>query len=117
MKPILFCALIALFSINAQAIESSECDGKSTWQKINTNSQDISVRKCDVLGMTILEVKSQLAEDRCINIANTQTNTVWKHFYLHKDSIKALSAVNATLPLSQLKVTSNKTKNNRCDIS
>jgi hypothetical protein len=117
MKPILFCALFTLFSINAQAIESSECDGKSTWQKINTNSQDISVRKCDVFGMAFLEVKSQLAEARCINIANTQTNTVWKHFYLHKDSIKALGAVNTTTPLSELKVTSNKTKNNRCDIS
>jgi len=67
--------------------------------------------------MAFLEVKSQLAEDRCINIANTQTNTVWKHFYLHKDSIKALGAVNTTTPLSELKVTSNKTKNNRCDIS
>ena len=115
MKPILFCALFTLFSINAQAIESSECDGKSTWQKINTNSQDISVRTCDVFGMAYLEVRSQLAEDRCISITNTQKNTVWKHFYLHKDSVKALRSVNT--PLSQLKVSSSKTKNNRCDIS
>jgi len=117
MKSILLFTLFTVFSINSQAVESSECDGRSSWQNIKTNSQDISVRKCDVFGMTFLEVKSQSSEDLCINIADTQTSKTWKHFYLHKNSIKALGGVNTRVPLSQLKVTSNKTKSDRCNIS
>jgi len=117
MRTILFFSLLAVFSLNAQAIESSECDGKSKWQNITTNSQDISVRKCDVFGLAFFEVKNQLLEDRCIKIFDTQANTAWKHFYLHKGSIKALGSLNSAIPLSQLKVTSFKPKNSRCDFS
>jgi len=115
MRPILFIIFLTLFSLNAQAVESNECDGKAKWQKINTNSKDVRVRTCEVFGLSFLEVKSELVQDRCIKISNTQSNKDWKQFYLHQDSVKSLGSANLTMPLSTLKVTSIKTKNNRCE--
>jgi hypothetical protein len=115
MKPILFIIFLAVFSMNAQANESNECDGKSKWQKINTNSKDVRVRKCEVFGLSFLEVKSELVQDRCIKISNKESKNIWKQFYLHQDSVKSLGSANLTMPLSKLKVTSTQAKNNQCE--
>lgn len=107
--------VIALFFpvLNADASERSECDGISTWKKIALNSPDVLMRTCDVFGMNYVEIKSQLNENRCIMVKNTNTGDQWKFFFLHKQSIKALG--NPYFKPENLAVTSKDPKDNRCN--
>jgi hypothetical protein len=114
MRLILIIISLSFLSISAQAHESSECESKSKWQTINSNSKDIRVRKCELFGLSFLEVKSELEQDRCIKISNKESNKIWKQFYLHQDSVKSLGSVYSSMSLSKLKVTSIQTKHNLC---
>ena len=107
--------LIALFTLmnQAQAYEPSECDGLSIWKKSIKNSPDIMTRSCNLFGMNYVEVKSQLKENRCIVVTNTKTGGQWKHFFLHKESIKALGSPH--LNPTQLTFASNNAKDGRCN--
>jgi hypothetical protein len=97
----------------AQANESSECDGMSAWKKSSQNSPDIMTRTCNLFGMNYVEIKSQLNENRCIVVTNAKTGDTWKHFFLHKQSIKALGS--PYLDPKNFTVASNSVKEGRCN--
>jgi hypothetical protein len=113
MKKILL--LITLFALmnQAQAYEPSECDGISIWKKSIKNSPDIMTRTCNLFGMKYVEIKSQMKENRCIVVTNAKTGDQWKHFFLHKQSIKALGS--PFIDPAYLTVTSNNSKVGRCN--
>jgi len=112
MKKIL--QLIAIFTLafNAYAYEASECDGLSTWKTAQQNSSDVMVRTCNLFGMNYLEIKSQLNENRCIAIKNTNTGSEWKNFLLRNHSIKALA--NPSIEPTHLEISSTNAKPNGC---
>ncbi len=107
--------VIALFTLmnQAQAYEPSECDGISIWKKSIKNSPDIMTRTCNLFGMNYVEIKSQMKENRCIVVTNTKTGDQWKHFFLHKQSIKALGS--PLLDPAHFTVASNSAKDGRCN--
>ena len=110
-KIFLVLALFALMN-QAWAYEPSECDGISIWKKSIKNSPDIMTRTCNLFGMNYVEIKSQLKENRCIVVTNTKTGDTWKHFFLHKQSIKALGS--PYLDPNNFTVASNNIKDGRC---
>ena len=112
MKKILCIIALFIFSYNAYAYEPSECDGISRWERLAHNSPDVLMRSCNLFGMNFIEIKSQLNENRCIMVKNSKTGDQWKHFYLHRKSIKALGS--PYLDPATLVVTSKNTENNRC---
>ena len=95
----------------AQAYEPSECDGMSIWKKSIKNSPDIMTRTCNLFGMNYVEIKSQMKENRCIVVTNAKTGDQWKHFFLHKQSIKALGS--PLLEPADFTVASNNVKDGR----
>lgn len=112
MKKYLLAITFFFAATNSFGYEKSECDGISSWEKIDNNSQDILMRSCNLFGTNFVEVKSQLNENRCIIVKNMKTGDQWKHFYLHKQSIKALAT--PYIDPKALAVTSKKVENNRC---
>ncbi|MBU3624266.1 hypothetical protein [Polynucleobacter sp. AP-Latsch-80-C2] len=112
MNKILFVIALLVSSFNAFAYEPSECDGISKWERGSQNSADVLTRSCNIFGMNFIEIKSKLNENRCIVVMNSKTGDQWKHFYLRKQSIKALG--NAYFDPTVLVITSKNAENNRC---
>ena len=113
MKKILLVIVLFTLMNQAQAYGPSECDGLSIWKKSIKNSPDVMTRTCNLFGMNYVEVKSQLKENRCIVVTNAKTGDQWKHFFLHKQSIKALGS--PYFDPAQLTFASNNVKDGRCN--
>jgi hypothetical protein len=113
MKNILLSLILFMPIFNAHAYDKSECDGASSWKYSPNNSPDLLTRTCDVFGMNYIEIKSQLNENRCIVVKNMKTGNQWKHFFLRKQSIKALPSPN--LDPNNFEVTSKNASDNRCN--
>ncbi|QWE24081.1 hypothetical protein FD977_07325 [Polynucleobacter sp. AP-Elch-400A-B2] len=112
MKKILILTTFCTFTFNAYAYETSECDGLSTWRKVQQNSPDVMVRTCNLFGMNYIEIKSQLNENRCIAIKNKNTGSEWKNFLLRSQSIKALA--NPNIEPAHLEIASTNAKPSGC---
>ncbi|QWE00090.1 hypothetical protein FD967_08620 [Polynucleobacter sp. JS-Mosq-20-D10] len=112
MKKILILTTFFTLAFNAYAYEASECDGLSTWKTDQQNSPDVMVRTCNLFGMNYIEIKSQLNENRCIAIKNTNTGSEWKNFLLRKQSIKALA--NPNIEPAYLEIFSTNSKPSGC---
>lgn len=109
----LFLVIALILQMNQiHAKETSECDGISHWKSYTKNSPDVMTRTCNLFGMNYVEIRSQLDENRCIAISNKKTGDQWKHFFLRKQSIKALG--NPYFDPSDLVISSKQPIQNRC---